>query len=164
MKWRCMGKAVCASLYSKPVKLATTVSWPPVTVGHTFTESANSYNILQGHYSVHNLTTCVLWNLATASQLGQWFMQRHNSPVLTGLKSCTVFVSYCTGAEILIYIITCCQCNLSSFSTSMENRLEFSSGNWPVAVLSSPYALARLCTFPTQPPVSAIWTVHLHRL
>jgi hypothetical protein len=36
----------------KPVKLATLVSWAPVTVGHTFTEPANIYDIIHGHYTI----------------------------------------------------------------------------------------------------------------
>ena len=36
----------------KPVKLATLVSQAPVTVGHTFTESANVYDIIHGHYTI----------------------------------------------------------------------------------------------------------------
>jgi hypothetical protein len=36
----------------KPVKLATLVSQLPITVGHTFTEPENSYDIMHGHYSI----------------------------------------------------------------------------------------------------------------
>jgi len=32
--------------------MATVVSRPPVTVGHTCQEPANSYDIIHGHYSI----------------------------------------------------------------------------------------------------------------
>ena len=57
VEWRRKGKAVCASICNKPVKLATSVSRPPVTGGRTFTEAANSYNIMHGHYSLHKLAS-----------------------------------------------------------------------------------------------------------
>jgi len=34
----------------KPKKLATHLTQPSVTLGHTFMEPANSYNIIHGHY------------------------------------------------------------------------------------------------------------------
>jgi hypothetical protein len=36
----------------KPKKLATCITKPPVTLGHIFMESANSYNVIHGHYFV----------------------------------------------------------------------------------------------------------------
>jgi len=55
---------LCKTVAVKPVKMATLVGRPPVTVGHSFTEP------VRWHYTrswFHNLTTCLSWILATVS-------------------------------------------------------------------------------------------------
>lgn len=123
---------------ANPLKMATPVSQPLVTVGHTFTETTNSYDIILGHYS-NNFATHISWILATESHLVVCFMCKFNLPMLADIKGCIVFVSYCKWARILIQQ----QNNLlpnqpPSFSASMGNRFEFLGGNWLMNVLEDP--------------------------
>lgn len=54
------------------------------------------------------------------------------------LKGSMVFVSYCTLAEVLIHYQKYLLPNQSpTFSTSMDNRLKFRGGNWPITPLTS---------------------------
>jgi hypothetical protein len=69
----------------KPVKLATLVSQPPVTVGHNFMELANSYDSIHGHYSITWLLVYLqCW--PQFSRLVLCFTCKFNLSMLTDLK------------------------------------------------------------------------------
>jgi hypothetical protein len=100
----CVGTASnCLYFYStvKPVKLATSLSRPPVAVGHTFTDSANcscAWSLL------HNFATCLCWILATVSHLVLHFKCKLIPPYAGRLqKICIVFLSFCVCTEIIIH-------------------------------------------------------------
>jgi hypothetical protein len=99
---------VCTSLSNKPVKLITSVWWPPVAGGHTFMEAPNSYNIMHGHYSLHKLVTCVPRNLAYSFTISTMLYVQVQLPVFADPQSCLDSVSYRPWAEILTNRTTCC--------------------------------------------------------
>jgi hypothetical protein len=69
----------------KPVKLATLVSRPPVTVGHVFMEPANSYDIIHGHYSL-TWPPAYLESWPQFSSLVLCFTYKCNLPMLANPK------------------------------------------------------------------------------
>jgi hypothetical protein len=109
---------------AKPLKMATPVNQPLVTVGHTFTETANSYDIILGHYS-YNFATHVPWILATESHLVVRFMCKFNLPMLADIKGCIVFVSYCKWARTSFNSRTFCPINLHPFPHLWATDLNF---------------------------------------
>lgn len=74
----------------KPEKLATHVTRPSVTLGRTFMEPANSYNVI--HLLLNN-EICLSQFCTTVSKLVQHFPYKFKFPMSANLNSCIVIVS-----------------------------------------------------------------------
>jgi hypothetical protein len=106
-----------------------------------------------------NLATRLSWTLATVSHSVTCLLYKFNLPMLANLKSCIVLMQISS----FISRTACCPFNLYPVSTSTDNILEFSCGNW-LLPWKSPYSLTSSCTCsPTRPQVSTLWIVHLLR-
>ena len=75
----------------KPVTLATLVNQIPVTVGHTFPEPANVYDIMHGHYTI----TGHLFVLNLGHTFPSSAMCKFNIPVMADMKNCRCFRGTC---------------------------------------------------------------------
>jgi hypothetical protein len=89
------------------IKLATCHSWPPVTFGHPHKlATCHSWPHFYGtskflRWTLHHyLTTCISVILATG-HLVLCFIWKFNLTMLADIKGCILSVSYCTWAEIL---------------------------------------------------------------
>jgi len=74
----------------KPEKLAAHVTRPSVTLGRTFMEPANSYNVI---HLLLNKEICLSQICTTVSKLAQCFPYKFNLPMSADLNSCIVTVS-----------------------------------------------------------------------
>ena len=111
------------------MKLATLVSRPHVRAGHTFTEPANSYDIIHGHYSI-------TWPPVYLESWSRFHILCYvvcicSTSLYWPTYSFIIFVSTVHGPKSsFISRPTRCPLNLHRFSKSMDNALESSSGNW----------------------------------
>jgi hypothetical protein len=101
-------------------------------VGHIFMEPANSYDIIHGHYSI-TWPPAHLESWPQFSPLVLCFMYKCNLPMLANLKI-LYFLCHTVYRPNPLYCIsrtTICPLNLHSFSTSVDNSLEFPGGTNP---------------------------------
>jgi hypothetical protein len=85
----------------KPCEVGHSCKSAPSHICHTFTEPSNSCDIICGHHFI-------TWPNAyleswPVSHLVLCFLYKFSLHMLADLKSWTVFVSYCTWAQVLIH-------------------------------------------------------------
>jgi hypothetical protein len=119
------------------VKLATVIPRPRVIVDHTW--GTGKILLYYTWYLLLNLATCIFQILASGWHLMLCCRFGFSLSILSDIKMCLVLVSCCTWAEFsLISWTACCSPKLSPFPTIMDNRLEYSRGNWHITVSQVP--------------------------
>jgi len=114
-------------------KSATCHSWP-----HFYGTSKFLWNYTWS--LVRNLATCISWILATVARFVLCCLCKFILPVMAYLKSCRVF-----GRNSSFIIRTAlCLLSLRPLLTSLDNTLEFSTGNWTITWLKGSLFINRV--------------------
>jgi hypothetical protein len=144
-----MYRKVCEA--GQPCKSATCHSWP-----HFY--GTGKFLWYYTWLLIHNLATCIYWILATVSSLVLCFLYKFNTHMLADMKSCIVF-----GQKSLFISRTAFYpFNVHHLSTSMDNTLEISSGNWPITVRKSLFIYRVMYLLSNLTTCLALWSLNLH--
>jgi hypothetical protein len=123
-----------------------------VTVGHTFTEPANSCGIIHSHYSITWPPVCLeSW---PQFHIYCYALCVSSTSICWPTWNCIIFISYCTWTKILsIRRNICCSPNCHPFSTSMDKRIF----KWQLTQVPVHWQLYVPACSPNSPPVFAPW-------
>ena len=111
---------------------------------------------------LRNLSTCVSWILATVLHLITFFMCEFNFSLFVHFQCCVFFVSCCTWGKKIVISTTFLPIQLPSFLQNYGQQTGIPAATRIFSYFRSLF-IDRVVHLLSKPPVSAVWTVHLHK-